>query len=171
MARVFISLGSNLGDRLQFLQRAIDAIAQLPSTTLKKVSSVYETEPVGVKNQPGFLNAVAELQTSLTLKELFQSLKDIERTIGRTKTERWGPREIDLDLLYYNTVCLKNAELQIPHPEIQNRKFVLIPLIELAEDFIDPVTKKMIKQILEYCPDTSTVMRTSLNLVHFPQES
>ena len=162
--KVFISLGSNLGDRLQYMQRAVGAITQLPSTKVSTISSVYETEPVGEKNQPEFYNAVVELSTTLGPFELFKGLKGIEQSLGRTKTKRWGPREIDLDVLYYGTQVMDVTELSIPHPEIHNRRFVLVPLSEIAADFLDPATRQSVKQLLAQCVDTNTVATTSLKI-------
>ena len=168
MARVFLSLGSNLGDRLHYLQRAVDAIARIPSTKVITTSSVYETEPVGKKDQPEFLNAVAELQAGLDALPLFRALKEIERSLGRTKTERWGPREIDIDILYYDADIVKNPELNIPHSEIHNRRFVLVSIAEIDGEFLDPLTNESMKQILNRSTDESVVKRTSLALTIQP---
>ncbi|HEY4611651.1 MAG TPA: 2-amino-4-hydroxy-6-hydroxymethyldihydropteridine diphosphokinase [Bacteroidota bacterium] len=168
MARVFISLGSNLGDRLRLLQRAVDAVASAPTTTVRRLSSVYETEPVGVKNQPEFLNAVAELESALAPPEMFHRLKEVESLVGRMKSERWGPREIDLDLLYYDSFILQMPDLTIPHPEIHRRRFVLVPLAEIAENFLDPVTRTSMKNLLNECSDASVVKQTSLKLSSQP---
>ena len=162
--QVFISLGSNLGDRLQYIQRAVETIKKIASTKIRAVSSVYETEPVGKKNQPEFLNAAAELDTTVEARQLFRTLKGIEQSLGRTRAERWGPREIDLDLLYYDAEILADAELTVPHPEIHKRRFVLVPLAEIAGEFTDPAANKSITQILDRCTDTSIVKKTSFTI-------
>jgi 2-amino-4-hydroxy-6-hydroxymethyldihydropteridine diphosphokinase len=117
MAQVFVGLGSNLGDRRKFLRRAIIEMEGLKQTVLKNYSFIYETEPLGLREQPIFLNMVAELDSSLQPRELLQELKDIEKLLGRTKTERWGPREIDVDLLYYSREIINEEGLLLPHPE------------------------------------------------------
>jgi 2-amino-4-hydroxy-6-hydroxymethyldihydropteridine diphosphokinase len=161
MARIFIGLGSNLGDRLHFMHRALVEIANLQQTTVKKCSSVYETEPVGIKDQPQFLNMVVELDSTLLPKDLLRGLKEIERIIGRTNNGRWGPREIDIDLLYYNKEVIKEEKIQVPHPEIDTRRFVLVPMREIAANFQDPLRNLSISKLLQHCSDTSAVRKTS----------
>jgi 2-amino-4-hydroxy-6-hydroxymethyldihydropteridine diphosphokinase len=161
MSRIFIGLGSNLGDRAKYLRRALAELIQLHQTTVKKCSSVYETEPVGVKEQPKFLNMVAELDSMLRPDDLMRELKDIEQRVGRTFREHWGPREIDLDLLYYGGEMLNETELHVPHPEISNRRFVLVPLKEIAADFQDPLRHLSIEELLQQCSDTSSVRKTN----------
>lgn len=164
MARAFLSLGSNVGDRLSYLRLATAAVAQLPKTTIVTVSSIYETEPIGKKDQPDFLNAAIELKTGLSPRELFVMIKEVEVQLGRTTTERWGPREIDLDLLYYDSLIFDDVKLRIPHPEILKRRFVLIPLAEIAAGLIDPVHQRSIHDLLQTCPGTNLVTKTSFTL-------
>jgi 2-amino-4-hydroxy-6-hydroxymethyldihydropteridine diphosphokinase len=164
MGRIFIGLGSNLGDRAAYLHRALSELGELHQTTVKKLSSVYETEPVGVKDQPKFLNLVAELDSMLRPDDLVRELKEIEHRVGRTLREHWGPREIDLDLLYYGGEMLNETALQVPHPEISNRRFVLVPLKEIAAEFQDPLRHLSVEDLLQRCSDTSSVRRTSLQL-------
>jgi 2-amino-4-hydroxy-6-hydroxymethyldihydropteridine diphosphokinase len=164
MNRVFIGLGSNVGDRLHHLQRAVKALGELPGTSVKKLSAVYETEPVGLKDQPTFLNAVVEIETTLEVKALYAAVKEIERAVGRVPRQRWGPREIDLDLLYYNDVVLSDSELSIPHPEVSSRRFVLIPLAEIAPEFIDPVRNKTVLEMVRTLTNQSAVHRTTSQL-------
>ncbi len=161
MARVFIGLGSNLGDRSQFLMRAVEEIQRLEGTVLKKSSSAYDTEPVGIKAQPLFLNMVIEVDSVLPPGELLQKLKHIERSLGRKGSEHWGPREIDLDLLYYGGEIMNDDELKLPHPEIANRRFVLVPMKEIAADFVDPLHKRTIADLLLSCTDTGAVRKST----------
>lgn len=160
MAKVYLGLGSNKGDRLAYLKSALVRVAQLPRTRVDTVSSVYETEPVGKKDQGEFLNAVAEVETTLPPRELLEELKRIERDLGRKERLRWGPREIDVDILYYDDTVLLDDALRIPHTEVANRRFVLIPLGEIAHAFVDPVRKLSIAELLKFCPDTSSVRKT-----------
>jgi 2-amino-4-hydroxy-6-hydroxymethyldihydropteridine diphosphokinase len=162
MVRVFIGLGSNLGDRTNYLHKALTEIANSPNIVIKKYSSVYETEPVGKKKQPNFLNMAVELESTLLPQNLLQRLKEIETKIGRTRTEHWGPREIDLDILYYGNETFNDKELQLPHPEITNRKFVLVPMKEIAGEFVDPMRHLSIEELLLRCSDTGEVHKVSL---------
>jgi 2-amino-4-hydroxy-6-hydroxymethyldihydropteridine diphosphokinase len=134
MTGAFIGLGSNVGDRLQLLRRAVERLDETLGVQVTRVSSVYETEPIGPVPQPWFLNAVVEIDTSLNPLALLTHTQGIERDLERVTTYRWGPRTIDLDILLYGKVQVKAATLQIPHPELCNRAFVMIPLLELAPE-------------------------------------
>lgn len=138
--KTFIGLGSNLGERESMIRSALDELARLPSTTLVRASSLYDTEPVGDPDQPGFLNAVAELETELTARQLLWNLLLIERRLGRVRTRHWGPRVIDLDLLLHGDEVLDQPDLTVPHPELIRRSFVLVPLVELDPLVVHPVT-------------------------------
>jgi 2-amino-4-hydroxy-6-hydroxymethyldihydropteridine diphosphokinase len=162
MVQVYIGLGSNLGDRANYLYQALVEISNSQQIIIKKYSSVYESEPVGKKNQPQFLNMVAELESTLLPQDLLRRLKEIENTLGRTHTEDWGPREIDLDILYYGSEVFNDEKLQLPHPEIANRRFVLVPMKEIAGEFLDPMQCLSVKELLRRCSDTSTVHKISL---------
>jgi 2-amino-4-hydroxy-6-hydroxymethyldihydropteridine pyrophosphokinase len=162
MGQVFIGLGSNLGDRAYYLHQALVEIANSPQIIMKKYSSVYETEPVGKKEQPQFLNMVAELESTLLPRDLLQRLKEIENALGRTHTEHWGPREIDLDILYYGSEVFNDEKLRLPHPEIVNRRFVLVPMKEIAGEFLDPMQHLSMKELLRRCSDTSIVHKVPL---------
>ncbi len=140
--KAFVGLGSNLGDREATIRRALDELARLPSTALTRASSLYDTEPVGDTEQPGFLNAVAELETELDARQLLWNLQLIERRLGRVRTRRWGPRVIDLDLLLFGDEVWELPDLVVPHPELIRRSFVLVPLVELDPLVIHPVTKE-----------------------------
>lgn len=132
MTVAYIGLGSNLGDRLANLRRAVVALDS-GDISVRKMSSVYETDPVGPP-QPDFLNAVCEVDTPLSAPELLKRLKSIEVDLGREARERWGPREIDLDLLLYGNEVINDPELKVPHQELTRRSFVLVPLLEVAPD-------------------------------------
>lgn len=132
MADVFISLGSNMGDRLLNLKNAIDKIQSIENTRVLSKSSVYETEPWGLENQDSFLNMCIRIETILSPTELLQRLLGIELELGRKRIIRWGPRTIDLDILIYDDVNIEEDDLVIPHPRITERAFVLIPLSEIA---------------------------------------
>ena len=129
MTRVWLALGSNLGDRAGYLEAARQALPVVGITVVRS-SRVAETEPVGIRDQPQFLNQVLEVETSLEPRLLLDTVKRIERQLGRTTRQRWGPREIDIDILRYNGRIVDEPGLHIPHPELQNRPF----LIELLKD-------------------------------------
>jgi len=147
--RATIGLGSNLGDREANLRQALEHLAQTPETAVVRASSLYDTEPVGVEEQPHFLNAVAQLETQLTAQQLLWNLKLIERRLGRVRTQRWGPRTIDLDLLLYEDLVLDEDDLQIPHPELAKRSFVLVPLVELDPLLVHPATGETMLALLQ----------------------
>lgn len=160
--RVFLGLGSNLGDRAAYLQKAVDALKQVNGVKVIWCSSVYETEPFGKKDQTSFLNAAMEIETPLQPRELFDSLKRIEQQIGRTGTERWGPREIDIDLLLYDGLVYQDDHLSVPHPELTRRRFVLVPLREIAPDLVHPVSGYTVEELAQSSDDRSRVVK-SLN--------
>ncbi|MDI6870879.1 MAG: biotin--[acetyl-CoA-carboxylase] ligase [Bacillota bacterium] len=138
MKGVYVGLGANVGDRAGNLFRARRTMAALPGTRLVAVSRLYETEPVGYRDQPWFLNQVVELETELPPRELLEFLLDIETELGRVRTVRWGPRALDLDLLLYGPMELSTLALTLPHPRMWNRAFVLAPLAELAPELRTP---------------------------------
>jgi 2-amino-4-hydroxy-6-hydroxymethyldihydropteridine diphosphokinase len=136
--RTFIGLGSNMGDRLQWLRLAVGRLAETPGIEVDRVSSVYETEPVGPLAQAWFLNAVVALHTTLEPMALLSCTQSIEQALERVRHSRWGPRTIDLDILLYDGLELRQPTLQVPHPELCHRAFVMIPLLELAPDLALP---------------------------------
>jgi len=154
---IYIGLGSNIGDKKDYIIKAELEISKIFNTKVLKSSSLYKTEPWGIKNQDFFLNSVLEIKTSLNPYELLSELKRIELVLGRKKREKWFEREIDIDLLFYNDFILEIEELKIPHPEISNRNFVLVPLCELKPDFVHPVFKKTMKELLNDSIDNSEV--------------
>jgi 2-amino-4-hydroxy-6-hydroxymethyldihydropteridine diphosphokinase len=158
--RVFVGLGSNLGERQRLLNAAAAEINALPRTKVVWTSSVYETEPVGKKNQKKFLNAVAEIQTESSPAHLLSEIKTIEQRIGRTASEKWGPREIDIDILLYDGVVHNDELVKVPHPEMEKRRFVLIPFREIAPDVVHPVNGMTVEEMASACRDTSKVVKT-----------
>jgi len=141
----YLALGTNLGDRLANLRAAIEALP--PSIVLRQSSSVYETPPWGVEDQPPFLNMAVNCATNLEPEPLLKYLKQLEVQLGRLHSFRWGPRLIDLDILFYDDLILNTGQLIIPHPRLHERAFVLVPLAEIAPDLIHPVLKKSVKEL------------------------
>jgi 2-amino-4-hydroxy-6-hydroxymethyldihydropteridine diphosphokinase len=142
---IYLSLGSNLGDRLGNLHTAINSLPPTVSHIIQ--SAVYETQPWGYPDQPDFLNQCIKASTSLGPAELLAFLKDIEAKMGRQETFRFGPRIIDLDILFYNDLVLDTHTLTIPHPRIAERSFILFPLADIAPDLFHPVLHKTIQQL------------------------
>jgi 2-amino-4-hydroxy-6-hydroxymethyldihydropteridine diphosphokinase len=148
VAIVHIGIGSNLGERRENCQKALELLKG-KGVTIRKLSSFYETEPWGVTDQPSFLNAAVELETTLPPDKLLFILKDIEKTMGRVKTIQWGPRIIDLDILFYDDEIIDTDLLKIPHPLLHERDFVLAPLVEICPDKVHPVAGKTIRKLKE----------------------
>ena len=162
MPLAYIGFGSNIGDRLAHIQNALHILSKTEGITLKKISAIYETAPVGYEAQAEFLNGVAAIQTSLSPLSLLHTLKTIETAVGRQHRIRWGPREIDLDILIYEDLCLQTEKLVIPHAEMHLRSFVLVPFSEIAPDVVHPVFQESIQTLCNRLKDTkSTVHRFS----------
>lgn len=156
----YIALGSNLGDRELNLLRAVAEIGKLADSTVTGLSPFYETSPMGVTDQPVFFNAVLRLSTRLTPLELLHRLQRIENNVfARTRTVRWGPRTMDLDLLLYGDQTIGTDELTIPHPRLAERRFVLEPLCMLAPDLIHPVLGRSVFELLAELPGTEHVVQ------------
>ncbi|MFB8792525.1 MAG: 2-amino-4-hydroxy-6-hydroxymethyldihydropteridine diphosphokinase [Potamolinea sp.] len=147
-ARSAIALGSNLGESRTILENALKILAQTPGITLQRSSSWYQTAPVGPP-QPDYLNGCALLDVQLTPEELLTTLLDIEAQFGRIRKERNGPRTLDLDILLFDDLILDTPNLQIPHPRMRERAFVLVPLAEIAPDWIEPVSGQAIAQLVQ----------------------
>lgn len=158
MNSVFLLIGGNLGNRLQNLEIAKKEIAAKIGQ-IQKTSSVYETAPWGIAEQPNYLNQVVLVHSTLLPEEVLQTVLNIETTMGRSRKEKYGPRIIDIDILFYNDEIVSLEQLTIPHPEIQNRRFVLIPLAELNAGFIHPLFNISIAELLERCPDSLAVSK------------
>lgn len=141
-----ISLGSNIGNRRANIVRALKKIQEDPSLTVKKVSSLYESSPVGPK-QRNFVNAACQIETNLTPQELLLTLQAIEAKMGRVRTSRQGPRNIDLDIIFYNRMKIKEKNLTIPHPRFDRRRFVLRPVREISPGMIPPGFRKTLAQL------------------------
>lgn len=157
MHTTYIGFGSNIGNRLSFIRNALHVLSQTDGITVKEISSLYETEPVGNEDQGKFLNGVVAIETHLSPQTLLTTLKVIETKVGRRHRKRWGPREIDLDVLIYGEMCLRTSELIIPHPEMHNRRFVLAPLAEIAPDLVHPILNVTINDMLNNLVDDSDV--------------
>jgi 2-amino-4-hydroxy-6-hydroxymethyldihydropteridine diphosphokinase len=132
VSTAYLGLGGNLGDRRQYLVAAVEALNAEPGVRVTKISSIYETEPIGVVDQPDFLNLVLEAVTELPVRELLARCLRIEDSLGRVRIERWGPRTIDLDVLWYDGQTRNEPDLVLPHPRMLLRAFVLVPLAEIA---------------------------------------
>jgi 2-amino-4-hydroxy-6-hydroxymethyldihydropteridine diphosphokinase len=147
---VFIGIGSNAGNKIENIKSAIDLISRFEDCKVEKVSSIYETLPFGDIKQDNFLNAVIKITTSLNPQELFVELKRIEKKLGRIAREKWGPREIDLDILFFNDLIFSDEIITLPHKGIIYRDFVLVPLIEIEPELVHPVfNKKIVDFVLE----------------------
>jgi 2-amino-4-hydroxy-6-hydroxymethyldihydropteridine diphosphokinase len=147
--RVFVGVGSNLGDRRALIRRALRRLAALPATRLVARAPVRATDPVGPLPQPRYLNSAVEIETGLSPAALLHHLKRIERDLGRVRTVRWGPRTIDLDILLFGRRRLRGRRLTVPHPRLARRRFALEPLADLAPDQIPPGCRRSVRQLLQ----------------------
>lgn len=155
--RAYIGIGSNLGKKKENYLEALDRIAKIPRTRITKESSLYESEPLGDSKEL-YVNGVVEIETELGAEDLLKKLKNVERVMGRKKVrKRWGARVIDLDILLYDDQKLQKRSLKIPHPEMQNRRFVLIPLSEIAPQVVHPVLDATISELLVGVKDNKRV--------------
>lgn len=150
MSTAYLSLGSNIGDRIGFIQQAHSLLNDSEGIKVVDCSSLYETEPIGVEDQEWFINAALKVETTLSPQELMKKCLDIENILGRVRdenTQKWGPRCIDIDILFYDEVISATDFLQLPHPRVDQRAFTLVPMLEIAQDFVHPVLNKSIEQL------------------------
>lgn len=146
MTTVYLALGSNVGDSSQYLKKAIELLD--PYLSNIKQSPIYSTKPVGYIKQGNYLNMAIRGETKLSPKELLEVNQKIEQNLGRVNRFRWGPREIDIDIIFYGNLIIKSEALTIPHPRFQVRDFVLQPLADIDSEIVDPLTQKTVKQLL-----------------------
>jgi len=144
---VFIGVGSNLGNREENIKKAILKTSELPQTSVLATSSIINTKPIGKRDQPDFLNCIIKIETKYTSNGLLTELQNIESDMGRIRKEKWGPRVIDLDILFFNDEIIETEDLTIPHPEILNREFILYLMKEIIPKFVHPIEKKTIEEL------------------------
>lgn len=161
---VYLGLGSNVGDRMGQLRKATELISKNIGKVAKK-SHFYETQPWGNKEQDPFINQVLMVNTTLDPRDILKEITQIEREMGRARkeTEKWGPRTIDVDILLYGKRVVRDKGLEVPHPELHKRAFVLVPLMEIAPDYEHPILKKQIDELFMDCDDESDVVMLELS--------
>lgn len=157
MKTVYLGLGTNLGERISYIENAIRSIKEIRNTEFEKASRVYETEPWGVTSENSYLNCAVKIRTGLKAEELLTEIKQLEKKLGRTENIRWSDREIDIDILFYGNEIIRNETVIIPHSFIEKRKFVLVPLKEIAPDFIHPELNKSVSDLLKDTKDKLNV--------------
>jgi 2-amino-4-hydroxy-6-hydroxymethyldihydropteridine diphosphokinase len=167
MPRVFISIGSNLGDRVLNCKKALDGISAF--ARILRVSSAYETEPVGNEDQPSFINCAAEIETTLPPIELLKRLREVEDGLGRVRDEKWGPRTIDIDLIFYDDLIIDTEELKIPHVSAHARRFVLEPVCEIDPWLVHPGFGVRVYELLNGLDDGKKVIKICDSSTLFPQ--
>lgn len=159
MPVAFIGIGSNLGDRIENCINAVHEISNF--ATVLSTSSIYETEPVGKEDQPDFINCVVKIETELSPSGLLASLQSVEDRLGRRREERWQARVIDLDIIFYDDLIIETEGLTIPHPRAHLRRFVLLPLSEIAQERVHPVLKDSVSKLLDELRDTKSVVKVT----------
>jgi 2-amino-4-hydroxy-6-hydroxymethyldihydropteridine diphosphokinase len=156
MNKVYLLIGGNMGNRVQNLHKAVEWL-KTDCGPVQQVSNLYETAAWGKTDQPSFLNQAVLLYTSLSAQQLIKTILAVEEKMGRHRMEKFGPRIIDIDIIFYNDAIIHEPDLTIPHPQLPNRRFVLVPLQEIAAGFIHPILHKTIDQLLQECPDPLAV--------------
>lgn len=164
MKTVYLGLGSNLQDRLAFLQEAVDNLNRHDRISVINISSVYETDPVGGELQGRYLNAVCAIKTNLSPRELLRATKDIEYAMGRRRKGTWEARFIDIDILIYPETIIASEDLNLPHPLLAERFFVLVPLVEIAPDIIPPGFRKKTSQLLSELGEPDGIDRLNFEI-------
>ena len=162
MNNIFLGLGSNVGDRYAHLEACFDRLINSPDIMVRKVSSIYETEPVGYRSQKNFLNMAMKIEHYGSPFTLLRTIKAIERSMGRSTPFRWGPRNIDIDILYYGELIVRTNTLCIPHQEIRKRMFVLQPMAEIAPEFHCPISGQNMIELCNDCTDANVVNKYSV---------
>lgn len=152
MNLVYLLLGGNVGNRVQLLETAIRLLRE-QAGPITAISGWYETAAWGKKDQPDFLNIAVELQTELDPEQVLDRIQHIEKELGRQRSEVWGQRTLDIDILFFNNQQINSPELQVPHPYLQDRRFVLVPLCDIAPELVHPVLQHTVRELLAICPD------------------
>jgi len=160
MEGIFLLLGSNRGDKRVQIEGGLKSI-ETKIGNINKQSGIYKTEAWGYRNQDAFLNLAVEITTSISAKEILNEIKEIEKYAGEKKRIKWGPRFLDIDILFYGDEIMNDANLVVPHPEIQNRNFALQPLLEIAPEFKHPLLSLTIRELYDICKDSGSVKRLS----------
>jgi 2-amino-4-hydroxy-6-hydroxymethyldihydropteridine diphosphokinase len=158
MNKAYLLLGSNEGDRMQWLQQALEQINE-HCGEIRQQSHIYETAAWGIEEQPDFLNLAICIHTTLSAQDLLAGIRAIENQLGRQRKLKWGQRTLDIDILFFDNEIIDTEELELPHPFIQERRFALVPMNELAADLLHPVLHKTISELLHECPDKLEVKR------------
>ncbi len=157
MHTVYLALGSNVGDRTEHLARAASLLGE--GVSIERRAPIYESKPVGKTDQPNFYNTVIEARTDMSPRDLLAFIKKVEGEVGRTPSEHWGPREIDIDIIFYDDLILQEPDLTIPHPHTEKRDFVLAPLADIAPDMVHPALRKTVSELLAELPrDKKSIM-------------
>jgi 2-amino-4-hydroxy-6-hydroxymethyldihydropteridine diphosphokinase len=162
MNTVYLLLGSNEGERLLHLKQALETVRTFGY--VEKASSVYETAAWGLEAQPGFLNMVIELSTELDADEILKKIQEIEGRLGRQRTVKWGQRTLDIDVLFFNDEIIEKEDLKVPHPFLEQRRFTLEPLNEIASNLRHPASGKTVADLLASCPDTLDVEKLTIQV-------